>query len=123
MSESSSLSFRGAQFTGPPRAVLAALVIVAVAVLVGLWMWLGAGDDGGGEVEIDVPISTVLEQDPGDEFGSSWLDELEDLCLAGDLFACDDLFYESPIGSGWETVGASCGGLDPSGSSAGVCAP
>ena len=35
-------------------------------------------------------------------------------CHAGDMHACDDLFFESPIGSAEEDYGNTCGGREPS---------
>lgn len=39
------------------------------------------------------------------------LDDLWDGCVAGDGDACSDLWFESPIGSVYETVGDACGAL------------
>ncbi len=38
------------------------------------------------------------------------LDALYDSCANGDMIACDDLYWESPIDSEYETFGRSCGG-------------
>ncbi|MDN4479976.1 DUF4190 domain-containing protein [Demequina muriae] len=53
----------------------------------------------------------------GDEFSSEatygddpFLDGLWDQCEAGDMAACDDLYYESPFGSEYEDFGWECGG-------------
>ena len=44
-------------------------------------------------------------------FGSdAFLDDLYLACDAGDLVACDDLFFEAPSGSEYETYGDTCGG-------------
>ena len=37
------------------------------------------------------------------------LDALQDSCAAGDMVACDRLYLDSPVGSGYETFGATCG--------------
>lgn len=37
------------------------------------------------------------------------LDALWDSCEAGDMAACDDLYFASPIGSEYEAFGDSCG--------------
>jgi hypothetical protein len=39
------------------------------------------------------------------------LDALYDSCAAGDMYACDRLYMESPVGSLEETFGDFCGGL------------
>jgi len=39
------------------------------------------------------------------------LDALWDDCAAGDYEACDDLYWQSPIGSAYEGYGATCGEL------------
>ncbi|MET1002920.1 MAG: hypothetical protein ABWZ15_14005, partial [Acidimicrobiia bacterium] len=38
-----------------------------------------------------------------------YLDGLWRSCEAGDADACDQLYYESPSGSGYEDFGATCG--------------
>jgi hypothetical protein len=55
-------------------------------------------DDG---FDVDLPESY------GDD---AELDALYDGCDAGDLVACDDLYYASPIDSDYEFFGATCGG-------------
>ncbi len=45
------------------------------------------------------------------EFGTDGtLDQLAIACGAGDLEACDDLYLQTPVGSGYEAYGATCGG-------------
>lgn len=44
-----------------------------------------------------------------------WLD-----CQAGAWWACDELFFVAPIGSDYELVGATCGGVTD-GTTAGAC--
>jgi hypothetical protein len=45
-----------------------------------------------------------------DTYGdSSVLDELWDRCEAGSGEACDDLYWDSPIGSEYEDFGNTCG--------------
>jgi hypothetical protein len=36
-------------------------------------------------------------------------DALQDSCADGDMVACDRLYLDSPVGSGYETFGATCG--------------
>lgn len=113
MAEESSLSFRGAQFTGPPRSVLAALTIVALAVLAGLFIWLNSGD--GGDVREPAPTVTFAPEIEGEPsnvdsnppalntYGDDpVLDILWDDCETGFVDACWDLYWESPVGSGYE---------------------
>ena len=41
-----------------------------------------------------------------------YLDGLWDSCAAGDMVACDDLYWGSPIDSDYEDYGSTCGGLE-----------
>lgn len=56
-------------------------------------------------------------QSYGDDAG---LDRLYDSCAAGDLDACDDLWYASPWGSDYESFANTCGGTSSNGF--GMCA-
>lgn len=47
---------------------------------------------------------------PGDLGDEAALDELAGWCFTGDMAACDDLYFESPLGSDYETYGSTCGG-------------
>ena len=48
--------------------------------------------------------------DRGDTYGdNASLDILWDQCAAGDLNACDDLYWGSPVGSDYEAFGSTCG--------------
>jgi hypothetical protein len=49
------------------------------------------------------------------------LEALADECLAGDMAACDDLYFISEFGSELEEIAATCGGT-ADGSTAGMCA-
>lgn len=55
-----------------------------------------------------------FESDPftsGETYGDDpALDALWDQCEVGDDVACDDLYWGSPIGSGYEEFGRTCGG-------------
>lgn len=57
-----------------------------------------------GEPEVDGEEPMVYGDDPA-------LDALWDACVAGDLAACDTLYYDSPVGSEYELKGSYCGGL------------
>ena len=66
-----------------------------------------------GETEI---CSDVLGDDPAPPDGEAFtygddptFDALWDACEDGDGQACDDLFWDSPIGSEYETFGDTCG--------------
>jgi len=51
-----------------------------------------------------------------DTYGDdAYLDALWDDCAAGDMTACDALYQESPVGSGYEAFGDTCGGLTAGG--------
>lgn len=46
----------------------------------------------------------------GDTYGdNAELDILWDACAAGELASCDDLYYTSAVGSGYEAFGSTCG--------------
>jgi len=45
------------------------------------------------------------------------LDALWELCTAEDAQACNDLYFDSPVGSAYEAYGYSCGGRDEAGGS------
>lgn len=54
------------------------------------------------------------ETDFGTSAGGSYgddptLDALYDACAAGDMVACDDLYWDSPLGSDYEAFAATCG--------------
>ena len=54
---------------------------------------------------------------PDGEFGDEpLLDDLYLRCSAGDLGSCDELYFQSPIGSAYEEFGDTCGGLQAVGS-------
>jgi hypothetical protein len=81
-----------------------------------------AADEG--RVEVDAALaqaaSDLLAVDgPGDDAA---LDRLVERCQADDLAACDTLWFQAPIGSEYETIGATCGGRFPDGSRAYGCA-
>lgn len=63
--------------------------------------------DPGGPVQAPEQFPPVPPQEPGPD---PVLDAYAQDCFAGELQACDDLFFESPPLSGHEEYGASCGG-------------
>ncbi len=50
-----------------------------------------------------------------DGLGDPSLDSLQLQCATGDFAACDDLYFQAPIGSAYEEFGDTCGGLQPVG--------
>lgn len=61
-------------------------------------------DDGAPAV--DLPSG----EEPGDLGDDPALDELTQRCFEGEMQACDQLYFQSPLGSDYETYGATCGG-------------
>ena len=107
---SSSLQYKGAGFTGPPWAVLAALVIVAVAALVGLSLWLGGGDDEQPTPTTTSTSTTTTTTTIAAPFVDPYLNDLYVACVElGELGACDELYAVSPVGSEYEFAGSTCG--------------
>ena len=45
-----------------------------------------------------------------DDFGDAQFNRLAQQCFDGDLGACDDLFFQTPVGSAGEDYGSTCGG-------------
>lgn len=57
-----------------------------------------------------------------DDYGDDpELDVLWDGCEAGDLLDCDDLYFQSPIDSGYEAYGATCGNREDDRNRQGRC--
>ncbi len=73
-------------------------------------------DGGGGSGELPDPSSPEgLGDDPE-------LDALAQDCFAGDLEACDNLYFQADIDSAYETYGDTCGGRQPDTEEAyGIC--
>lgn len=68
-----------------------------------------------------VPAPTVGEPTPPEGLGEdAAMNGLADACFAGDLAACDSLYWQSEAGSAYEVYGDTCGGRAPEG--AVVCA-
>ncbi|WP_299036073.1 hypothetical protein [uncultured Pseudokineococcus sp.] len=91
--------------------VVATLALVAVLVGVGAGVFalldrtFGADESaGGGSVVVEEGLSE------GDAYGDNPdLDALWDACEDGDGTACDDLYLQSALGSGYEGFGYTCG--------------
>jgi hypothetical protein len=63
----------------------------------------------GSPVQSDRPAVTAALDEPFTYGQDEVLDSLWDACAAGDAAACDRLFLEAPLGSDYETFGATCG--------------
>lgn len=57
----------------------------------------------------DDPSSNPNPSGTGPALADGDLDELQQQCADGDMWACDELYMESPWGSDYEAFGASCG--------------
>jgi S1-C subfamily serine protease len=111
------------------------------AYLDNLWDGCGAGDlDACDELYIVSPIDSQYERygstcgnRSGESYGgcarsapapppapSSSFADLRAACAAGDMTACDDLYWQTPVGSDDEHFGSTCGGR--SGQTYGGCA-
>jgi hypothetical protein len=77
-----------------------------------------AGSDPGSDAGSDAgPAPGVDPGATGTAYGDDpVLDALWDACAAEDLQACDDLYFDSPSGSEYETFGDTCGGRTDGGS-------
>jgi TIR domain len=102
------------------RALVAAGAIAAVGAVLGLGVISSSGDDTQDDVALP---STSVDTDPGDTsdtidepfaYGDdAELDSLTDGCAAGDMAACDSLWFDSPIGSDYEAFASTCGSPAP----------
>ena len=81
------------------------------------------GDTCGGRQEWDTGLwctdvfGDATTPSPGGFGTDDFLDSLYVACDAGDLAACDDLYFESPPNSAYKTFGDTCGGLQAVGTS------
>jgi hypothetical protein len=74
---------------------------------------LGAGGEGDLGADLGGDLGTDLGTDVGDvdTYGDDpALDALWDACAGGDDAACEELFYSSPVDSGYEAFALTCGG-------------
>jgi hypothetical protein len=71
------------------------------------------GDDGTPDTVEATEVPFALGDDAA-------LDTLTTSCADGDLGACDDLYFDAPIDSNYESFGQSCGGRLPEGTG-GTC--
>lgn len=75
----------------------------------------GAVFDPAAEIGIDAVAAFGYGDDPE-------LDLLWDGCVSGDMLDCDDLFFQAPVGSEYESFGESCGDRVEAVDSRGLCA-
>lgn len=74
------------------------------------WCGLGVGDpDAPDTPGTGAPVA------PGELGDDPALDQLAADCYSGDMQACDDLYWDSPIDSEYEAYGNTCGGRVPDG--------
>jgi hypothetical protein len=85
-------------------AALVACGVLLVAALGGGVFLLFATGDGG---QVPAPPATLEATGLGDD---PRMDQLAQACHDGDMAACDDLFVQSELYSGYETYGDTCGG-------------
>jgi len=69
----------------------------------------GAAQDAG-EAQAPGDLTDDPELDASSPEGIANFGELADQCFEGDLGACDELFFQTPIGSDFEAYGTTCGG-------------
>lgn len=88
---------------------LLALATLSVAMLLGGTLYLIIAE-GSGSSDRDAELDFDEELD-GDSNGSenARLDALYDDCDDGDMEACDDLYWDSPVDSFYEEFGSTCG--------------
>jgi hypothetical protein len=67
------------------------------------------GSPFGEDVDTDVEGARIPVDESDAEY-DPYFDELAQGCRAGDLDACDDLYYATPVGSEYEDYGTTCGG-------------
>ena len=90
-------------------------VLVIVLIVLGVLVLIGVGAFFAIRAFIGNVADRIEESDlPGFDVGSTYgddasLDALWDACEAEDWAACDDLYFEAPIGSEYETFGETCG--------------
>ena len=89
-------------------------------ILAGCMLGIGFDDAGSGLLDglDDIELDPVTS-DANDYGDDPVLDAYYDGCTNGDGQACDDLYFQSPFGSAYETYGDTCGGRF--GESPGLC--
>ena len=92
-----------ALFTTAGAVVLLALAVGALAVAV----WLGSGLPSSSGWT--APFDGAADGGPRTYGDDPDLDELWDACGSGEGGACNDLYAQTPAGSGYETFGWTCG--------------
>lgn len=108
-------SGRWAAWTGLILGILGTIgFVVLILVIVGLQNY--ADSPTFDTVTTDTGDYTVIVGDANTYGDDPVLDGLWEACDAGDMAACDDLYFESPFGSEYEEFGDNCGtiGRNPS---------
>ena len=88
--------------------ILGILSTIAWAVAVFFIVALVQNDEFRSGLESGLEGETVFSEETYGDIPE--LDPLWDQCAAGDNVACDDLYWESPIGSEYESFAQTCGG-------------
>jgi hypothetical protein len=96
--------------------VVAGLLVVALAGGGAAVAATMGNDEGSGTGPTPSPTTGPEPTDPPVDETTTTSEEviepsLRDLCGSGDMVACDELFFDSEIGSDDETFGSFCGGL------------
>lgn len=65
-----------------------------------------AGPSSGMDADYDACATDPSATEPGSNAGC---DALLDSCMSGQMFACNDLYWISPLGSEYESMAATCG--------------
>ena len=60
--------------------------------------------------ECAAELGGELDEEESGEDPELDLGDLRDACAAGDMEACDELYFDSPVGSDEEEFGSTCGG-------------
>jgi len=114
----------GLQYGTPPakssnKALWIILIILGVLVLLGVGTFFvvkALADKAGDEIDDVIDnIGDVTDLDGTNYGDDAELDALWDACEAGDWESCDDLFWDSPSGSEYETFGDTCGNRQEAG--------
>jgi hypothetical protein len=81
-----------------------ALAVASVLLVGGMAVFLVATQDGTEQGDV------TFDDDVDDDREDADLRALHDACDDGDMAACDELYFEAPIGSDEEEFGSTCGG-------------
>ena len=95
--------------TGRMKLVFALIAFLTLMVTSATVAAVVGGDE---DTDSAVAVSSIGDddEDSSDFSDSSTNSELYDRCDNGDMQACDDLYYDSDLGSPEEEFGSTCGG-------------